>query len=330
MYASRTLSNPQIPLTPADWPWAFWALTCVSFTVCIAAYFAIPPQLAQPVLGAGGRTPPFDYLGAANGVAGLLLVNFSLNQAPLAGWSTPYVYFSLAIGVLMLAYFALIELRVAAPPLVPFRELQPQAAFVLAVIAAGWASHGVWAYYLYLFLLRIRGATAVGAAAHTLPVVVSGPAFALSTGFLLRKMHVSVVMMLAMVAFLGGTALLAVAPATQSYWGFTFVSVLVMPAGMNLSFPAGTIILSNLMPKSEQGKAASLVSTVVNYSIATGLGLAGSVERYANDIGKSELEGYRWAWYLGMGLSGIGVLLSAYFFVLSRLERKQREEREKV
>ena len=302
----------------------------MAVAVCAAAYFAIPAALSQPVRPGGARPPPFDFLGALTGVSGLLLVNFALNQAPLVGWGTPYVYFTLAIGALQLAHFVVIEARVAAAPLVPVRGLHPQAGFALAVIAAGWASHGVWSYYLFLFALRVRGATAVGAAAQMLPVAVTGPAFALSTGFLLRKVHVSVVLMIAMVVFLGGTALLAFAPASQPYWGLTFVSVLVMPAAMNLSFPAGTIILSNLMPKSEQGKAASLVSTVVNYSIATGLGLAGSIERYAKDVGKSEVEGYRWAWYLGMGLSGIGVLLSVYFFVLSRLEKRKREEREKV
>jgi MFS family permease len=211
------------------------------------------------------------------------------------------------------------------------KGLQPQAGFVLAIIAAGWASHGIWIYYLYLFIMKIRLGTPLLAAAQTLPIVFTGPCFALSTGFLLRKIHVSVVMMIAMLFFLVGTALLAFAPADQSYWALTFISVLIMPGGMNLSFPAGTILLSNLMPKNEQGKAASMVSTVVNYSIATGLGLAGTVERHVHDVGMSELEGYRAAWYMGMGLSAVGIVISAYFFVQSRVEMRQRRaEEEKV
>lgn len=299
--------------------------------MCIVAYVVIPHHLAKPATPPGAPRPIFDFLGAFNGVSGLILINFALNQAPLAGWQTPYVYFTLIIGFIMLAYFILIELRLAKSPIIPIKGLQPQAGFALAIIAAGWASHGIWIYYLYLFIMKIRLGTPLLAAVQTIPIIFTGPCFALSTGFLLRKMHVSIVMMIAMLFFFVGTALLAFAPAEQSYWGQTFISVLIMPGGMNLSFPAGTILLSNSMPKNEQGKAASMVSTVVNYSIATGLGLAGTVERHVNDIGMSALEGYRAAWYMGIGLSGVGVLISAYFFVQSRVEmRRMQEQREKV
>ena len=95
---------------------------------------------------------------------------------------------------------------------------------------------------------------------------------------------------------------------------------------MNLSFPAGTILLSNAMPREHQGVAASLISTMVNYSISTGLGIAGTIDRYttANAVAKggSEqstlLEGYRGAWYFGMGLDVLGLALSAYFIWRSR------------
>jgi hypothetical protein len=91
-----------------------------------------------------------------------------------------------------------------------------------------------------------------------------------------------------------------------------------MPGGMNLSFPAGTILLSNAMPREHQGKAASLVSTVVNYSIASGLGLAGSIESHVNKDGLHTLDGYRGAWYLGIGFSALGVVISLYFIWVSR------------
>ena len=95
---------------------------------------------------------------------------------------------------------------------------------------------------------------------------------------------------------------------------------------MNLSFPAGTILLSNAMPREHQGVAASLVSTMVNYSISTGLGIAGTIDRYttAKAVAKGAsaeaalLQGYRGAWYFGMGLDVLGLGLSAYFIWRSR------------
>ena len=92
-----------------------------------------------------------------------------------------------------------------------------------------------------------------------------------------------------------------------------------------MSFPAATLILSNTMPHEMQGVAASLVSTVVNYSISIGLGLAGTVEVHVNHgAGDAEdsLKGYRGAWYMGIGLSGLGVLVGAAFVIKSTLHER--------
>ncbi|QDS74697.1 hypothetical protein FKW77_000439 [Venturia effusa] len=300
------------------WPWAFWGTAIASLVFLFLAYCIIPDAMASPAAPPGQSIPKFDFLGCVTGVSGLLLINFALNQAPLVGWKTHYVYILLIVGITMAVAFIFIELKFAKSPLIPMRGLQPTALLALACIAAGWASHGIWLYYLFLFSMRIRGTAPIIASLELLPVVPLGIAFALSSNFLVKKLHVSKVMFLAMMFFLIGTLLLAWAPANQTYWALTFVSILVMPGGMNLSFPAGTVLLSNAMPREHQGKAASLVSTVVNYSIASGLGFAGSIERHVNSDGKHDLEGYRAAWLLGIGFSGLGVFISLIFIWKSR------------
>jgi hypothetical protein len=275
------------------------------------SYCVVPDALAT---GAPGLTiKHFDFLGCFTGVSGLLLINFALNQAPLVGWSTQYVYFILIIGIILTMGFIYVELYMTKNPLVPIRGLQPQAVLTLGCIAAGWASHGIWIYYLFMFFERIRGQTPIIAAVELIPVGPIGVAFALSTMFLIKKIGVARVMLLSMMFFLVGTIFLAIAPGKQTYWGLTFLSIIVMPGGMNLSFPAGTILLSNSMPKEHQGKAASMISTIVNYSIASGLGIAGSIERRVNDDGFKTLKGFRGAWYVGTGFAALGVLLSLYF-----------------
>lgn len=214
--------------------------------------------------------------------------------------------------------FFFIEMHIAKFPLLPMRGLQPQALLTLGCIAAGWASHGIWLYYYYMFLMHLRKLSGTHATLELLPVGPLGIVFALSTGKLIKRFHVSRVMLVAMLMFFIGAIVLCFAPVGQSYWIQTFISVVVMPGGMNLSFPAGCLLLSNAMPREHQGKAASLVSTVVNYSIASGLGLAGSIESHVNDHGADLLKGYRGAWALGIGFSGLGVILSLIFMYTAR------------
>lgn len=88
-----------------------------------------------------------------------------------------------------------------------------------------------------------------------------------------------------------------------------------------MSFPSGTIILSNNMPREHQGLAASLVNTIVNYSISIGLGLAGTVESQVNRGGTDTLRGYRGASYMGIGLAGLGVGVATMFVIRSLTRR---------
>jgi len=304
--------------TYSSWEWEFWATALVSTVITWLAYIIVPDTLAEVATPPGVDPPKFDFVGCFTGVSGLILVNFSLNQAPLVGWRTPYVYVTLIIGVLMTGIFFFAEIKLTKHPLVPMSGLQPQALMALACIAAGWATHGIWLYYLYLFLMNIRHVSPILATAMLSPVVPVGIAFALSTNTLIKKFHVSRVMLMAMLFFCFGIIFLSVAPPGQTYWGLTFLSILVTPGGMNLSFPAGTILLSNAMPREHQGKAASLVGTIVNYSIASGLGIGGSIERAVNGDGSKLLQGYQAVWYLGIVFSGIGVAMSLGFAFKSR------------
>lgn len=136
-----------------------------------------------------------------------------------------------------------------------------------------------------------------------------------------------------MMAFLLGTILIMIAPVDQLYWKDIFVSAVVAPWGMDMSFPAATLILSNAVGKKHQGIAASLVNTVVNYSISLGLGFAGTVEVHVNHGGQTPedvLLGYRGALYMGAGLASLGLVISITFLLKSYLDdhRKKGSEGE--
>lgn len=135
-------------------------------------------------------------------------------------------------------------------------------------------------------------------------------------------------MLISMVAFAVGTILFATMPIKQTYWTQTFLSLTITCWGMDMSFPSGVIVLSNHMPREHQGLAASLINTVINYSISIGLGMAGTVEVYVNSGGANILQGYRGAWYLGIGLDGLGILLAICLIISWRATTKTKERAE--
>ena len=150
--------------------------------------------------------------------------------------------------------------------------------FVLGCVAFGWGSFGIWIFYSFRFLETIRGNTPLFASAQFTPVVISGLIAAGMTGFMLTHTPVSFVMFISMCAFCVGVVIAATQQVQQIYWVQTFFSIIIMPFGMDMSFPAASVILSNHMAAEHQGLAMSLVNTVVNYSISIALGIAGTVE----------------------------------------------------
>lgn len=81
------------------------------------------------------------------------------------------------------------------------------------------------------------------------------------------------------------------------------------------------------MPPRHQGVGASLVNTVLNYSISIGLGLAGLVEMRINPDGTNLLEGYRAAWYVGIGMGGLGMVVALAAVWTERGEQKAARSR---
>lgn len=320
----------------AWWPWTFWAFAIALAVTVVVAYFVIPPvpvsiRDSRPRSGKG-KIQGLDIPGALTGVTGLILFNFAWNQAPIAGWQEPYVYVTLILGIIFIGIFFFIEIRYSSHPLVPFDALKSDVAFVLGAVACGWSAFGIWVWYSYQFLLEQRGISPLLTAAQFSPVVISGALAAVVVGLLLHRVGPPLIMTLALLAFMVGNILMALCPVDQTYWGQTFVSFIIMPWGMDMSFPAATIILSNAVSKEHQGIAASLVNTVVNYSIALGLGIAGTVEYKLNNGGKTQadmLKGYRASYYLGVAIAASGVAVCVVYLLKSRRDASKMKDEEK-
>lgn len=94
-------------------------------------------------------------------------------------------------------------------------------------------------------------------------------------------------------------------------WPLRFRVIVCWP--LLQSFFSGTIVLSNNSPKQDQGIASSLVNTTVNYSIPLASGLAHTIVKNVDLSGQDPLAGYRGAWYRGIGLDGVAVLIALCF-----------------
>ncbi|KAK0542716.1 hypothetical protein OC846_006485 [Tilletia horrida] len=281
-------------------------------------------------------TTKFDWIGAFLGVSSLLLLNVAWNQGGVLGWQSPQTYILLIIGFLLGGAFVASSFYLEQP-LVPRDVWTAENALVLGCVSLGWSSFGIWSFYSYRIWQVVRGKSVLLSVAYMSPVSITGIVAAFGTGYLLKGLGPGPVLFISMCAFLIGSSLIGTMPAQQTYWTASFFSSLLTPIGMDSSFPSASIILSDRLPHNRQGQAGSLVNTCINWSIAIGLGIGGTVEHYIvqhlkeHPDGRSPIEitfkGYRSAMYVGIGLATLGVLLSALnWFIIWWESRRDRSE----
>ncbi|KAI5845794.1 major facilitator superfamily [Morchella snyderi] len=291
------------------WEWIFWSMAIVAAVIAVMGWVVIPGGGRMNIRGEGD----VDWIGSFVGVAGLVLVFVALNGGPTFGWKAPTSGVLLAIGLLSLVAFCYIETRVAHP-ILPMSIFQSPTFVAVAVsLCLGWMSFGMFQFYAPHFLMEFRGLSQLETSLQFLPCAIVGIAMACMAVFLLPRVPGYVIFGISMLCFFLGQLLLALTPVEQTYWQMTFPTFLLICCGPDLSFACSSLIASDKLPKEQQGVAGSFINTIVNYSIALGLALAGNLEAATNDSGRDRLKGFRAAWYLGAGFAALGMVMTAVF-----------------
>lgn len=293
------------------WGWTFYAYAITAALNGLVALWIIPNNIPTNV-----NEYKMDWIGSAIGVFGLILFNFVWNQAPIAGWGSAYIIVLLIVAVVALIAFITYEIRFAKQPLLPHSVLfNRKLMMILSSLFFGWGSFGIWTFYYMSFMLNLRHYSPLWAGGTYFMFAIWGIVASLLVGYTIHKTGPAVILFLSMVAFDCGCIMLAVTPVHQTYFRMTLGIMIILSFGMDLSFPAASIILSDQLPSQYQGMAGSLVSTMISYSMSLCLGISGTAEHQVNKNGIDLLKGYQAALYVGIGLASLGVVISGAFMI---------------
>ena len=295
----------------ATWRWGFWFWAISTLLLGMASVVIVPYSIGSPIPGLSLQQ--FDYIGTLLGVAGLILFAFAWNQASVVGWQEPYIYALLIVGIFLIIAFAFSQSHVAAPVLPNSLWTRKGFAPVVTAMSFGWMSFGIFLYYTTIFILTIHHKPPLTAVAQMTPLVIGGLFATASVGIFIPKVPAQYIFGVSMFSFLIGNVLMSFAIYSQVYWAFLFPACLLVVGGPDLSFASSGILISNAVLPEEQGVAGSFIATVVQYSIAIGLGIAATVEAHVNKGGSDLILGYRGALWLGIGFATVAFFLVVLF-----------------
>ncbi|WP_336671242.1 MFS transporter [Tsukamurella sp. USMM236] len=246
-------------------------LTEVSYRLTLL--FPGPVALALVILGwkVIPRTAPsetfafkrFDVAGALTSTGALLILVYTVVQAPHLGWTSATVLTLFAVSALLAVAFVVIEAK-HRHPLVRLGILR--SVRLVHANLAGFVMFGGYAAFQFLVTLYVQDSLGWSPVAMSLAFLPAGllvVASATKIDAVLDRVNSTVLVAVGLTAFLGAYVWFLRAEAGASYWLFLFPTILLLGVGFALTFPAVNSQATEGVDDDEQGLASGLLNTFI-------------------------------------------------------------------
>jgi len=258
----------------------------------------------------------FDLAGAAFFVTGLVLLLLALNQGHAWGWTSPIILTLLALALLILIAFIVIEQRAMHPmlDLWLFRRRLFSAAVTSATL--NYICLYSVVFLMPFYLIQGRGLTTAQAGllltAQPLVMAIAAPL----SGTLSDRIGSRVPGTLGMSILAFGLFLLSRLGGTASQIDIAF-ALAVVGLGTGIFVSPNSSALLGSAPRHRQGIAAGILATARNVGMVLGVGFAGAIfttiqaRDQASGASAALFAGVDAGWLAAAGVAVIGVLASA-------------------
>ena len=292
-----------------SWPAVFIINVPVGIAVVLAGRRLIPR------LDAVANERKLDVPGAVLISGGLTAIVYGIVRTDSLGWGSLGVLVPLALGLVLLGLFVLVEGKLAPDPLIPldvFKMPALRAAnLVVALLFA--AMFGMW-YFVSLYLQEVKGDDALLAGISFLPMTLLVFGGSATAPKLVARLGVRTTLGIGMALSTVGFLVLATVESNSAY------AVAILPGGMLAALGTGwslvpaTIVAVKGVPPEQNGLASGVVNTSRLVGGTLGLAvlttLATSHTNHLLGGGTGQLDaltsGYRLAFLVSAGLCFAG------------------------
>jgi EmrB/QacA subfamily drug resistance transporter len=319
----------------ADWRWCFWVNLPVA---ALAVLLAIPfvPESRAPgdtrydipgaVLVTLGLT---SFVYGFTRVAQASLENGQAGGSGESGWSEPLALLFIALGVLLVVAFVVLELR-TRNPLLPMRIVldRNRGGAYLTSTLVGAGLIGAF-FFLSLYFQQVLGYAPVEAGLASLPTTLGVFVSAGAASALVPKVGPKPLMVLGGLLAAAGLFMLSFLDLDTSFWQLPFPGQLLLGLGLGFTF----VPLSNLAligaGAHDAGAASAMLNATQQVGASVGTALlatlsVGAITQFFTDAVASggnpqdpavglaaQVEGYTTAFTWAAGLLLAGALVSA-------------------
>ena len=300
-----------------SWEWVFFVNVPVGVIAILLSLRFIPESRQADTNGV-------DVLGAITVTAGLTLLVYAIVKTQDYGWASAETI-GMAVGAAaLLTAFVLIELRSKAPlvRLGIFRQRSLTGAN-LAMLAVTGGMFAIF-YFASLYVQQTLGFTPVQAGLAFLPLTAGIILFSGIAQQLVGRVGVKPVALVGMFVAAIGLMWLARIPVDGHYASDVLPGILVMSAGLGLTFVPMTLIATTGVADADAGLASGIFNSSQQIGGALGLAILSTVAASTTadalpsgtaptpaENASALVDGFQAAFAVGSGLMIVGVLITA-------------------
>lgn len=296
-----------------SWHWVF----LINIPIGIAVLF-----FSRNLLFKGNtQKGKVDIAGAIFATAALILAVYAIVSAESAGWKSIQTIGLLALSILLLIIFLMIQ-KQKKEPLVPLSifkvpNLSP-GNLVMALLAAAWIP--LW-FFLNLYLQQTLHYSAFNSGLALLPMTIAIMLLMVGvTGKLVARFGFKTNLIAGLMALTASLFLFSIIPSDGTFLVNVLPASLLGALGMSLAYIPGTIASMSGAKPGETGLASGLVNT--SYQVGSALGLAIVVAIAAAKTNAVKItgatdtaalnEGFQTAFFSAAVVSAIAVIIAAF------------------
>ena len=281
VYASMTVAGVAVGLIAGgllvsylSWRWVFFVNVPIGLVVAALATRVLPESQRS--------TGRFDLPGAITGTLGVASLVYGLSSAAtttngVSHWGDTKVIASLAAAVLLLAAFALIEVR-STHALLPIRVLRSRdrtGAYLIS-LCVGTALFGIF-FFLTIFVQNVWGYSPLKTGIAFLPLVAVIIVLSGVASQAVNRIGARPLLIAGSASMAGGMFWLSRISEHSSYAGGLLGPMLIIATGLGLLFVPMTLVALTKVRNEDTGVASSLVNVGQQVGGAIGLAILGTV-----------------------------------------------------
>ncbi|HEX3491906.1 MAG TPA: MFS transporter [Streptosporangiaceae bacterium] len=253
-----------------SWRWVLFVNIPIGVAGMIAGLVWLTESRASD---RGGPAPRLDIGGAITVTLGLGALVYAIVGTETHSWGSSQTLILLAVAVVLLAVFTIIELRMVRNPLVPFSLFRSRSVSGanMVMFLVGAAFFAMW-YFLSLYLQNVLGYSALRAGLAFLPMAVAIIIGAQASSRLLPRIGVRPLLLTGTVLATVGFAWLSRITPAASYWEHVFGPGCIISLALGVLFTPLAAAATTGVSFSDAGLASGVLNT--SRQIGGSLGLA--------------------------------------------------------